>query len=116
MAGRNTNPAYAQRVRIVESLYDYAVHAVTVTAVSQTLADLIGAALQDDCGEVEVVNQGGATIYYQCDDTAATVADMPIPTNSTYTIPITAETLTSAQLIAAGNVAVHLVQRTSAGD
>ena len=37
----NTNPAFAQRVRVVESLYDYAVHPVTASAVSATFATLI---------------------------------------------------------------------------
>ena len=111
----NTNPANAQRVRIIENLYDYADHAVTVTAASASFATLIGSDLQDDAGEVEIVNQGGATIYYNPNG-VATVGSMPIPTNSTYTAKGTKDILDNVRLVSGGAVNIHLIERVSAGD
>jgi len=90
---------------------DNAVYPVTVTVASQSFEDLIGTALNADAEQVEIVNQGGATVFYQADATAAVVADLPIPTNSTYVCVGGKDELDRAQLIAAGNVAIHLIER-----
>ena len=90
---------------------DSYVDAVGVTVASQTFEQLHTAALPDNVDEVEIVNQGGATVYYQCDDTAATNDDLPILTNSSYTCKGNKQRLDQVQLIAGGNVTVHLIVR-----
>ena len=93
---------------------DRLVHRVTVTTVSQSLPALITAAggtLSANVEEIEIVNNGGATVYYQCGGVAATATDAAIANGGNYTSVGNATNQAAASLIAAGNVFVHLIER-----
>ena len=113
MGQSKVNPNYAQAVYTIENLYDYKVHKVTVTNASQSFADLIGTALQDDVAEVEIVNYGGGSVYYQSNGDVATTNDLPIANNGTYTANGTKAKLDQVELIAGGSIVVHLIERVA---
>ena len=90
---------------------DINVHRVTVTTASQSFEDLIGSALNADAEQVEIVNNGGAGIYYQCSGADATANDLLIANGGNYECVGVKDRLDNVRLIAGGNVVVHLIER-----
>ncbi len=98
---------------------DNIVYPVQVLAASQSLEQLISTAmgvattLAEDVEQVEIVNQSGASVYYQCDGTDALVTEMEIPNNSTYTAVGNRVTLVDVRLIAVAPLNIQLVERVA---
>ena len=92
---------------------DYTIHTGVVTASSQGLADIIGATLQADAEQLEIVNNGGAPIYYQCDGTDATTADLPIANGGNYVAVGNATRLAGITMIAGGDVTINVIERVT---
>jgi len=113
MKQSKVNANYAQAVLVIDHLSDYKVHRVTVTTASQSLADLIGSALQDGVGEVEIVNYGGGTVYYQSTGNAAASTDLAILNNGSYTAKGPKDELDRIEMIAGSSIVVHLIERTA---
>jgi hypothetical protein len=100
------------RVTTFDGAQDTRVLRGTVSGTSASIAAIASATWATDVEAVEIVNQGGATIYYQASGGAATSNDLPILDKGTYLI-VGPTAIANARLISGGgNVTVHFIERT----
>ena len=115
MATNDSNPSAAQRVKNVEYLKLYDTYQDSVTTSAQTFEELIGEALQDNVGMVEVSNNSGTSIYFGngATSTVTTGKGAELPTGRVYAFYGRKQELDEIKLIAGSSLTVSIIQSTS---
>jgi hypothetical protein len=102
------------KVETYTGAVDAQVNRVTASGTSTTIENLLGdAGVLPETEEIEILNTGGATVYYRPKGTATT-ASLPLLNNSSYVLNGPSSELAAAEIITAGaDVILYIVQRVS---
>jgi hypothetical protein len=111
MATNKNNPGAGQRVRNVEGLKVHKTYKPNVTTTSQTLATLMGEAIQADCGLIEVFNNSGTSVHFQ--NGTATTSHAELPTGRSYPFYGRDTDLAAIEFVAGSTLAVSIIQHVS---
>ena len=109
---KGSNPGAAQRVSQVEGLKVSATYKKNVTTTSQTFESLIGSALPDNVGCVEVSNESGGTIVFN-NGAAVSGTHAEIVDGKSYPFYGRKTDIDEIQLIAGSSLAVSIIVYTT---